>query len=649
MLRTRLFKYFALLMVVFGVLSAVIGIRMIQRRVVAEAQTRVRLDLESAWAVYNARLRELEIILKLVAGKKDVVEAAINGDWTMDRLNERLDAIRRNFGLDYLGIVSADGRVALRAAPPHRWDDHPEGFDSIASALRGHTMVCTELVTPEQLEREAGGLAARATIRVEPTPYARVDDKTIEERGLVLSGAAPIQKDDRLLGAVYGGILLNRNEGLVDNIVRVVFHGDAMRDLPEGTATIFLDDCRIATTVLSSDGTRAVGTRVSHEVADRVLDLGESWVGRAYVVRDWFLTAYSPIRDGRQRIIGMLYVGIPEAPFRAMERSLALRYALLLVFGLLFSLWLAFFLAHRLSRPIHRLSNAAQRMERGEAPCPVEPDGVCEETDLLTRQFNGMADALAGREARLKTANEQLEKANTALRALNQSYMNVVGFVSHELQSPVATIMNYLYALRQCTLGPLTPEQARVLEHIERQSHDIVNMVRHYLNLSRIETGEWVPAPIRVALREDVVQPLLEARAQEILNRGVHIANRVAPEVVALADPHMIREIFENLLGNAIKYGRDGGNVDVTAHPDGDRIVCAVRNDGPPIPTDKADRLFRKFSRIDPPRGARRTKGTGLGLFITRHMVEAHGGTIEALTTPDGWTEFRFSLPRALG
>ncbi|OGV46777.1 MAG: hypothetical protein A2X46_10745 [Lentisphaerae bacterium GWF2_57_35] len=645
MLRTKLFKYFALLVIVVGGLSTLVGFRIIKRQVIDEAQHRVRLDLGSAWALQNARLHDIEIILRLIAGKKIVLESAQGEDWTGAYLQDRLRDIQTTFGLDYLGIVSADGHVVLRTTPPHQTGDNLSAHAMISRALRGQTATGFDILSPSELERESPALAEQAHITLEVTPRSRPDSRHEERQGLVMAGAVPIMHEGALEGVLYGGILLNRNEGVVDNLKNVMFKNETYQGASLGTVTIFLDDCRVATTVTTTNGTRAVGTRVSAEVAEQVLDHGLSWIGRAFVVRDWHLTAYDPIRDLDGKILGMLYVGLLEKPFRDLEAHLLLRYAGLLLFGLLGALTLAYFLARHLADPIHRLLKASRSLQDGENPQPVALTGVCEETDGLVRAFNDMAAALADREMGLKKANEKKERAIEALRSLNQSYMNVVGFVSHELQGPVASVMNYSYALLQGTLGTLTGEQTRVIRQIQANSDRMVEMVRHYLNLSRIESGEFYPAPARVAVEDEMVGPLLEALQPQLASKKMHVENRIDRQIQLRADPNMTREVFENLLNNAVKYGREGGAIVLSCQRDGALAGFSVRNEGPGIPPEKMDRLFQKFSRLEDGKDGRRTKGTGLGLFITRHIVEAHGGTIDVESHPNEWTEFRFTLP----
>ena len=138
---------------------------------------------------------------------------------------------------------------------------------------------------------------------------------------MIAAAAVPLLDDDgQLLGVLYGGNLLNRRDALVDSIRQSVFPMYLDSDKAIGTVTIFQGDLRIATNVLGEDGSRAVGTRLSQAVYDEVLERGGTWAAPAFVVNDWYITAYEPIRDPRQRIIGALYVGLLQAPFVATRR-----------------------------------------------------------------------------------------------------------------------------------------------------------------------------------------------------------------------------------------------------------------------------------------------------------------------------------------
>jgi two-component system NtrC family sensor kinase len=152
---------------------------------------------------------------------------------------------------------------------------------------------------------------------------ARTVEGGTEKRGLLLVAAAPVRgADGRVVGVLQAGLILNGDSRVVDTVTRTVFDREG-----GGAATIFLGDVRIATNVRNAAGDRAVGTLMSREVARVVLEQGERWSDRAFVLSDWFISAYEPLRAPGGKIVGALYVGMPERPLLEMRRSLNLIFA----------------------------------------------------------------------------------------------------------------------------------------------------------------------------------------------------------------------------------------------------------------------------------------------------------------------------------
>lgn len=645
MLKTKLLQVFALLVLLVAGVSGYLGWRFLQKQVVAEAQKQVRLDLGSAWALFEGRIRDVETVVRMTALKRAVVDA-MSGDplEAVDDLQQRLELIQRSFGFDFLNLVGPDGKTLVRASATGRAGESEMHNPAVSRALKGETVAGVVLLDPADLSRESAELAERAFLALEPTPRARPTPREAEGRGLAMVAAAPVLRGPQLLGVIYGGVLLNRNATLVDLIAETIFKGETYRGAALGSATIFLQDVRVATTVRLPNGNRALGTRASKEVADRVLDNAEPWVGPAFVVKEPYLTAYDPLRDLDGRVVGMLFVGRLERPYSDLQRTTLLQYGALCLTGLAVALLFALVMAGRLARPIHALVEASQRMHRGEPHTGVEAHSSCHELDALVESFNEMASALEERQARLNAANAELGRKSEALTALNRSYMDMLSFVSHELKSPVAAMQNYAYLLKNETLGPLTDRQRKAVTSIEGGTNRLVEMVKHYLNLARIENSELAPLRTAVRVRADVLDPLVEFMASALQARHAHVELDVASDLVVQADSNMLNEVFENLLSNAVKYGRDGGRIRVSAVAGAEGTRFAVRNEGPGFTAEQQTRLFEKFSRINGG-SAPHARGTGLGLFITRKIVEAHGGVIEAESVPGQWAEFRFTLP----
>ncbi len=659
MLKAKLFKGFAILIIMFGVLSGFFAIRMIENRIIGEAQRRVQFDMNSALYVYHSKMEEIGTILQLAANKQAILEAAEKQDWTSQDIRKRLEIIRSKLKLDFLSVISIDSQVVLRTASSKISDYKSSTDPFFADVLSGKPVSSMKVFSREELSNENQDLADQAFIQLEESPRARLSNKKVEDRGMVMLGAAPIIKHNQVLGAIYGGILLNRNYNFVDSIKAAIYTKKTIineegninnstetdEDTSVGTATIFLYDVRIATTISMGYGKRALGTRVSKEVADCVLEGNGSWLGRAFVVNDWYLTAYHPISDYQGKIIGMLYVGLLEKPFQSIGNVILTRYIWILLAGLIMALVFSFWFSDRLARPIHRLEQATNQMRQGLNPGQIPVDKTTKETQNLIVAFNEMALSLAERETHLKEANEKLEEINESLKVTNRSYMETLGFVSHELKTPVATMMNYIFLLKEKKLGDLTEKQDKAVKNLDNNIKHVVEMIRHYLNLSRIENGVLQPNKTKVALKQEILNAILENFDADFISHKIKLENMLTEEISLNCDLNMIREVFENLISNAIKYGRDEGRLRITAKVNQDFIDFSVANEGEGIPPEKIGSIFQKFSRLEEQKAARKQKGTGLGLFITKHIVEAHGGTISVNSTPNEWTEFCFSLP----
>ncbi len=193
-------------------------------------------------------------------------------------------------------------------------------------------------------------------------------------------------------------------------------------------------------------------------------------------------------------------------------------------------------------------------------------------------------------------------------------------------------------------VGEMNQAQQRLAGTIVRNCEYLEDMVKNYLDLSRIEKGELEVHPEEVDLLEAIVAPCVQQLSQQADNRRVHVCCDVPAGVLVKVDPELARIALSNYLNNAIKYGREDGQVRVMARGAGSMVRMSVWNEGTGFDAAQRERLFRKFCRLSDTQ-TRRHKGSGLGLYLVREIVERHGGQVGALSEPERWAEFWMTLP----
>jgi signal transduction histidine kinase len=343
-------------------------------------------------------------------------------------------------------------------------------------------------------------------------------------------------------------------------------------------------------------------------------------VDRAFVVTHWFKTAYEPIKDINGEIVGILYVGILEQPFVDMARNIFLFFVAIVSVVTLLAGLLAFLLARAISRPVGSMVEATKKLSRGELGYEVGTETGTAELGILAASFNEMSAQLREREDSLKHSNEKLA-------TLNKTYLDLVGFVSHELKGIVATTIMNAAAVRDGLFGQINSKQKRSLESVTRNLDYLRETVRKFLDLSRIEKGELEVNRTDVHLREDVFDPCLETFSGQMAERQMQVINDIAAGINVQGDLDLLRIAANNLVANAITYGLDKGKVVLSSKDLGQKVQVEVYNDGRPIREDEKAQLFKKFSRLVR-REETKVKGTGLGLFVTREIITKHGGDI---------------------
>ena len=627
------------------------GLYIINEKIASQAQEKVRTDLNSAREVYRNELDRIREFIDLTATNPYNSSSIVAGDHEIRALlRQRLYKKR----LDILTAVDAKGRVLYRAHTPSLAGDLQKSY-FVQQALKGVAVTGTALIGEQELAREGVALSSRATIPLVSTPHARPRNDATEKTGMAMVSAAPLRNHaGQVIGALYGAVLLNNNNALVDKIKEIVYEGVQFNGTDVGSATIFLGDARIATNVRLTDGARAIGTRVSEEVYQRVIVEKKKWIRRAFVVNDWYFTAYEPILDLQGKAIGSLYVGMLEKPYTHMQKSVnSILYMVLFVTSLI-GLAVSGFIATLLARPIKELEKLAHRVARGERNLQMEVHTKDEVGDLADA-FNLMTRALSRQEAeigllhralelKVEERTAQLSDKNRLLlqtqadlaRAEKLADLGIVAAgVAHEINTPLAIIRGNAEVLDMC-LPPEHPNHEEV-EIISMQTERMAKIVGNLLTFARQKS---------LNQREFMVHEILDDIVAQIRHQVPMDAISVQWEYdmnlgAVTGDTDQLRQVFSNIILNAVQAMLpEGGTLRLTTRPHGPGNGCEVeiRDTGKGIPAEHLEKIFTPFFTT-------RDSGTGLGLSVSYGIVRDHGGDIQVSSTPGAGTCFKIYLP----
>ncbi|MES3676155.1 cache domain-containing protein [Halomonas elongata] len=569
-----------------------------------------------------------------------------------------LERRRRALGFDFLYVTTRDGRI-IPSDTPSGTDFAAQDWPVVRAALEGTTRSAVDIFDHEQLAALSPSLAERARVPIVPTRAAVPTSRSVVDNGMVLHAAAPVRLPDGRRAALVGGRLLNRNLDFIDTINDLVYRDRSLPEGSQGTATLFLDDVRVSTNVRLFEGARALGTRVSAEVRSQVLERGEVWLDRAFVVNDWYISAYEPIVDSHGERVGMLYVGFLEAPFRKARISSIILIAVIFLAITAISVPIFLRWARRIFRPLERMNDTIGRVESGDLGARIGTGGGRGEISRVARHLDDLLDQVQERDRRLRDwagelndkveeRTRDLQEANRRLeRTTEQLVMSeklaavgeITAGVAHEINNPVAVIQGNMDVARQ-SLGSRVDEVATEFDLIDDQVHRISAIISKLLQFAR--PGEFSGSANRLVPAE-VIDDCLVLTRHLSSKAGVTVERDDRSMASILVERTELQQVIINLVVNAIHAMPEGGTLtletedrDVEGVPG---VAIIVTDTGRGMAPEVLKRIFDPFFTT------KRSQGTGLGLSISQTLMGRAGGWIEATSEEGGGSRFTVWIP----
>jgi two-component system NtrC family sensor kinase len=646
-LRTKLILSFLIVIIIGGLLTLSFGSRLVKDTIIHEAQVKVKHDLSAAWMVFNERLSEIKEVVRLTADREGLHEAIKNND--KDSILRSLNRVREENGLDILNLTDKNGIVAIRTRNPRVIGDDQTQNEIVREALKNGEIAYPQIVHREELLKEGKDLADQAYMEFIDTPKAAPRPENKETSGMMLKAAATIRDENgKILGILYGGILLNRNYSIVDRVKEIVYKGEKYKGRDKGTATIFQHDLRISTNVPNEKGERAIGTRVSKEVNQAVLVEGQPWIDRAFVVNHWYITAYEPIKNINNEIIGILYVGLLERPYIDTTSRVMLTFTLMAFLFVIFLLVILYFATSRIINPLQKMVIATQEIAKGDLSHKVEVNSK-DEIGYLAGSFNQMTANLKTANQKLiewgKTLEKKVQERTKELREMQEhliqseklaSLGKLAAGIAHEINNPLGGILIYSHLLLE-DISKKSPHYEN-LKKIVKQTSRCKDIVRGLLEFARPKEPEMTLIHINDAVDRSLAIVEGQTIFQNIILDKTYASD--LPKIVA--DESQLQQVFMNIIINAAEAMDGKGKLSLSTSINTDRtqIEIKISDTGHGIKEEDKKRLFEPFFSTKEV-----GKGTGLGLAISYSIIQKHQGTIEVESQEGRGSAFTIKLP----
>jgi signal transduction histidine kinase len=560
----------------------------------------------------------------------------------------------RDLGLDFLNLYDANG--ALLASSSTRAPQALLDWKVTREARAGKASTAIDIFSAEQLAQFDAALAARAHTPFIATANATPTERAAESRGMVIHAAAPVRDDAGTVRAVVvGGSLLNKNLDFIDGLNEIVYPEGALPFGSQGTATLFLDDVRVATNVRLFEGARAIGTRVSQAVRQRVLGEGRTWLDSAFVVNDWYVSAYEPVVDGDGQRVGMLYVGYLEKPFRRVKQT-----TLAIIIGVFLlamggATLISLHWARGIFKPIERMHGTMSAAESGDDNARVGEVPRGDEIGELAAHLDRLLDQLQAQKLALRQWGEELdqrvaERTRELAQALDElrttqrqlvtseklaAVGQLTAGVAHEINNPIAVIQGNIEVLADI-LGAQADPVREEIRLIRGQVHRIRLIVTKLLQFAR-------PAEFAGYLQQvdasQLVQDSLVLVGHQMKKANVAVVENFHATQPLTINPSELQQVLINLMVNALQAMPGGGLLTLSTHdwledgaPVGVRIDVA--DSGAGMAPEVLAHIFNPFFTT------KKAEGTGLGLWVSLGLVERYGGRISAESAPGAGATF---------
>ena len=646
-LRTKLIIVYVFILGAGGLITSFIGSLIVNQTIMNQAKSKVHHDLMTTYMVYNNQLMQIKNSIHQETTGKTIQKCLIKNN--KNELIPRLEQIINDIDLDFLSITDKKGRVILRTTQKDRINDDVSHISVIKAALSGKSASATEILSVEILTNENPQLATQAKINITNTPTTKPSAKNTETSGMVLIAASPIlDENGTVLGVLYGGHLLNNDFTIVDNVWELFYKGEDFHHQNIGIVTISLQDLCISTNVRNLNNDKVLGTRISSDVYNDIINNNSKITNNTLIVNDWYISEYQAIKNYNDEIIGALYVGILEKAYTAIRNRVVLTFLGVASIGFLLIVLISYLITKSVTRPLEEMVTATQLIATGDLNQKVSVISR-DEIGKLGSSINIMAKSLSlmhqeleewGKtlEQKVKARTDELKKMQNKIIQSERlaSLGKMAAGIAHEVNNPLGGIL----VLSSLVVEKLTDDDPNKqnLEEVVKQTIRCRDIVKGLLQFSRETAAKKSLVNINIILNSTLA--LIERQA---IFHNIEVEKNLADDLpLIMVDDSQFQQVFMNIIFNAAHEMNTIGILTIKSFFDqhNKMININISDTGKGIPPEIIDKIFDPFFTTKDV-----GEGTGLGLSIAYGIVTKHNGKMFVKSEVNIGTTFTIQIP----
>ena len=667
---TELVKSFGVIIIIFSILFSLFAIKIIFTRLEANINSLLDKSLSIAWNEYNTfPQKKLDLLSHLTAQNTFSVN-------DLSQINQVFAPLNSSQDIDFWCFMDNSGEIITSN---YGQNTNCPFYNLLSTQFKeyvqkGEVFSTTELIPINCIQDLDPALSKQASIIIQNFPE---NEEKIDVSLFQILAVPCLDQENRQIGAIIVGHLLNNNKNI---------HENYSQKIPDSFLSISTNaGVRVATNLQTEKTIRPLDFVGSHQANELITTIknNKRFVGQVQLVPGeiHFVTA-DPIHNINNEVIGSLTVGVPSWGLASLKKDTVLYITAFTLFSLILALYISSIVSKRFSRPIITLGEHAEKIFQAKKISPAhlelikKPTADIQEIWNLQQYLNRMTNALYEKTqenevyltvlekdryelqrltTELQEANQFLEKkveertfhlrnAVVELRELNNLKTKFLANMSHEIRTPLNSIIGFAEMLYDEIYGELNITQKEYIQIIQNSAHHLLEIINDILDLSLIDQNK-----ISINKQEINIAPLLQSIKTivyaQISNKELSISIEIPDNLPNIyADPTRVKQILYNLLSNAIKFTPTGGLINIGVSTDNNHIVLKVADTGIGIKEEDLNYVFDEFYQTEN-LYERKFEGVGLGLPLTKKLVELHGGWLEIKSTINKGTEVTVYLP----